>query len=474
MGRWLKRMVLGTAIFLVLLLVGAGWYLSDTLPISSGHAAKTICSNVFISGRDAQNVFKEDIAPLHFLFAITDFKVDPDAKTVIADTFGFAKLQAIYRDGCGCTILRGITADEFRQQQIGYNPPSRYLPEQRLKLPWPAGDHGPVLSLPPGVDAAKLESAIDAAFAEPSPQNLRKTRAVVIVYGGKLIAERYAPGFDPNTPQLAWSMSKSVTNALVGLLAKKGKLQLNSPAPVPEWQQADDPRQKITLDQLMRMSAGLEFNEAYAPFSDAVYMFYDSRDFAAYAALKPLEAEPDAKWNYSSGTANIIARIVRRAIEKEHTNYYEYLYRNLFHKIGMLSLVMEPDPSGTIVGSSYMFATPRDWARFGLLYLQDGIWDGERILPEGWVKYTTTPTSQAPKGEYGALFWLNAGAPENPSDRLMPSVPTDVFFARGFQEQRVFIVPSRKLVLVRFGATSDRSAWSDDAFVADVLTALPQ
>jgi hypothetical protein len=456
------------------LLVGAGWYLSDTLPISSGHAAKTICSNVFISGRDAQNVFKEDIAPLHFLFAITDFKVDPDAKTVIADTFGFAKLQAIYRDGCGCTILRGITADEFRQQQIGYNPPSRYLPEQRLKLPWPAGDHGPVLSLPPGVDAAKLESAIDAAFAEPSPQNLRKTRAVVIVYGGKLIAERYAPGFDPNTPQLAWSMSKSVTNALVGLLVKKGKLQLNSPAPVPEWQQADDPRQKITLDQLMRMSAGLEFNEAYAPFSDAVYMFYDSRDFAAYAALKPLEAEPDAKWNYSSGTANIIARIVRQAIEKEHTNYYEYLYRNLFHKIGMLSLVMEPDPSGTIVGSSYMFATPRDWARFGLLYLQDGIWDGERILPEGWVKYTTTPTSQAPKGEYGALFWLNAGAPENPSDRLMPSVPTDVFFARGFQEQRVFIVPSRKLVLVRFGATSDRSAWSDDAFVADVLTALPQ
>jgi CubicO group peptidase (beta-lactamase class C family) len=135
---------------------------------------------------------------------------------------------------------------------------------------------------------------------------------------------------------------------------------------------------------------------------------------------------------------------------------------------------MEPDPSGTFVGSSYMFATPRDWARFGLLYLQDGVWNGERILPEDWVKYTTTPTSQAPRGEYGALFWLNAGASGNPSDRLMPSVPPDVFFARGFQEQRVFIVPSRKLVLVRFGATSDKSAWSDDAFIADVLNALPQ
>ena len=466
MGRWVKRIVLWAGIFLVLLLVGAGWYLSDTLPISSGHAAKTICSNVFISGRDAENVFKKDIAPLHFLFAITDFKVDPKTKSVIADAFGFAKLRAIYRDGCGCTILRGIAEDEFKQQEIGYIPPPQFFTGQRSKLPWPAGDHGPVDSLPPGIDAVMLDKAMAAAFAEPNPQIPRKTRAVVIVYDGKLIAERYAPGFDLNTPQLGWSMSKSVTNALVGVLVKEGKLQLNSAAPVPEWQRADDPRQKITLDQLMRMSAGLEFNEAYAPFSDAVHMFYDSQDFAAYAALKPLEAEPDTKWNYSSGTANIIARIVRQAVEKEHVNYYEYLYQNLFLKIGMLSLVMEPDPSGTFVGSSYMFATPRDWSRYG-------IWDGERILPEGWVKYTTTPTSQAPKGEYGALFWLNTGAAGNPSDRLMPSVPPDVFYARGFQEQRVFIVPSRKLVLVRFGATSDKSAWDDDAFVANVLAALP-
>lgn len=474
MGRWVKQIMLAVAVVLVLLLVGACWYLSDTLPISSGHTAKTICSNVFISGRDAQNVFKEDIAPLHFLFAITDFKVDPDAKTVTADAFGFAKLRAIYRDGCGCTILKDIPEVEFRQQKIGYIPPPRYMPEQRSKLPWPAGNQGPVPSLPPGIDAVKLDKAVETAFAEPNPQHPRKTRAVVIVYDGKLIAERYAPGFDRNTPQLGWSMSKSVTNAVVGVLVKKGKLQLNSAAPVPEWQQAGDRRQNITLDQLMRMSSGLEFNEAYAPFSDAVYMFYDSRDFAAYAALKPLEAEPDSKWNYSSGTANIIARIVRQAIEIDHAHYYEYLYQNLFHKIGMLSLVMEPDPSGTFVGSSYMFATPRDWARFGLLYLQDGVWNGERILPEDWVKYTTTPTSQAPRGEYGALFWLNAGASGNPSDRLMPSVPPDVFFARGFQEQRVFIVPSRKLVLVRFGATSDKSAWSDDAFIADVLNALPQ
>ena len=474
MKRWVKRSLFAAGIALIIVLVAAGWYLSDTLPISTGHTAKTVCSNVFISGRDAQDVFKEDIAPLHFLFAITDFKVDPDEKSVSADAFGFAERKAIYRQGYGCTIVNGLTEDELRQQKIGDIKLLKYSPEQRSKRPWPTGNHGPVVSLPAGVDAQKLAKAMDDAFAEPDPQNLRKTRAVVVIYGGRLIAERYAPGFNLNTPQLGWSMSKSVTNALVGVLVRNGKLEVHRPAPVPEWQKADDPRQKITLDQLLRMSAGLEFSEEYAPFSDAVYMFYDSYDFAAYAANKPLETEPDEKWYYSSGTANIIARVVRQTIEKQHENYYDYLYQNLFHKIGMLSVVMEPDPSGTFVGSSYMFATPRDWARFGLLYLQDGVWNGERILPEGWVKYTTTPTPRAPQGKYGAFFWLNAGAPSDASDRMMAPVPADTFFARGFQEQRVFIVPSKNLVLVRFGATSEKSAWNDEAFVASMLAALPE
>ena len=474
MRRWVKRILFAAGVALIILLVAAGWYLSDTLPIGSGHTAKTICSNVFVSGRDAQDIFKEDIAPLHFLFAITDFKVDPDTKSVSADAFGFAERKAIYREGCGCTIVNGLTEDELRRQKIGYLNPLKASSEQRSNRPWPAGNHGPVVSLPAGVDAEKLDEAMDAAFAEPGPQNPRKTRAVVVVYDGQLIAERYAPGFDLNTPQLGWSMSKSVTNALVGLLVQQGKLDLHRQAPVPEWQKANDPRQKITLDELLRMSSGLEFSEEYAPFSDAVYMFYDSYDFAAYAANKPLEAEPDAKFHYSSGAANIIARIIRQTIEKVSYNYYEYMYQNLFYKIGMFSMVLEPDPSGTFVGSSYTFATPRDWARFGLLYLQDGVWNGERILPEGWVKYTTTPTPRAPRGEYGALFWLNAGSPSDASDRMMPSVPADTFYARGFQEQRVFIVPSKRLVLVRFGATSDRSAWNDDAFVAGILSALPQ
>ncbi len=207
--------------------------------------------------------------------------------------------------------------------------------------------------------------------------------------------------------------------------------------------------------------------------TDATKMLYGSYDFAAYAAAKPMEAGPDEKWNYSGGTTNILARIVRQTIEQTHEYYYDFMYQELFDKIGMYSALMEPDSSGTFVGSSYAFATPRDWARFGLLYLQDGVWDGERILPEGWVQYTTTPTPKAPQGEYGAHFWLNAGATDNPADRRWPNSPPDAFAALGFQMQRVIVIPSKNLVLVRFGATTDREAWNDDAFITNVIAALP-
>ena len=258
------------------------------------------------------------------------------------------------------------------------------------------------------------------------------------------------------------------------LAIKKGKLDLQQPAPVPEWHNGDDARRAITFDQLMRMSGGLEFNEAYAPFSDAVNMFYDSYDFAAYAAQKSLEAPPDTKFHYSSGTANIIARMVRQIAEAEYPNYYTFIYQELFAKIGMHSAKFEPDPSGTFVGSSYVFATARDWARFGLLYLQDGVWEGDRLLPEGWVAYTTTPTPPAPRGDYGALFWLNAGPADNPKNRPWPSVPADAYWASGFQEQRVVVIPSRNLVLVRLGNCSYSGAWDDEKFITAVLAALPK
>ena len=472
MKRWLKIGLVGICIVLITAIIAFGWYFSKAAPIGTGYVAKYLCSSTFISKRDPKIVFKEDVAPVNPLAKIVLWKIDHKKQSVTSDTFGLFPLKAIYREGCGCSLVIGTTEEKMHKQKLV--PPGfrKKRPKHPPDIPWPAGSQGPVDPSSIGMDAEKLERALDAAFSEPGPEKRRKTRAVVVVYDGQLIAERYASGFHKDMPLLGWSMSKSVTNALVGILVRKGKLDIRKPAPVPEWQREEDPRKRITLDQLLRMSSGLEFEEIYAPLYDVTTMLYSSYDFPAYAADKPLETDPDSRWHYSSGTANIVARIVRQTIENDYEYYYSFIYEELFHKIGMYSAVMEPDSSGTFVGSSYTVATPRDWARFGLLYLQDGIWQGERILPHGWVKYTTTPTPKAPKGEYGAHFWLNAGSSSDPKDRRWPGSPQDAFGALGFQEQKVIIIPSKKLVLVRFGATTKREAWSTDEFIKNVLHAL--
>ncbi|MBE9545036.1 MAG: serine hydrolase [Proteobacteria bacterium] len=473
MKRGVKIILIGSAVVLIAAVAASGWLFSKAAPIGTGYVAKYLCSSTFISDRDPEIVFEEDIAPVNPLTKIVDYKINREQKSVTSTSFGLFDLTAIYREGCGCSLVIGTAADEMARQKLVPPDFKKKRPQHRVGLPWPAGGQGPVDPSGMGVDRQKLEKALDAAFSEPGPEKPRKTRAVVVVYDGQLIAERYAPGFDKDMPLLGWSMSKTVTNALVGILVKQKKLDIMKPAPVPEWQKGDDPRKKITLDQLLRMSSGLKFEEKYMPLYDATYMLYGSYDFAAYAAARPLETEPDTKWYYSSGTANIVARIVRRTVEKDYDYYYKFIYEELFDKIGMYSAVIEPDSSGTFVGSSYSFATPRDWARFGLLYLQDGAWQGEQLFSPGWVTYTTTPTPGAPKGEYGAHIWLNAGSAADPDDRRWPGAPRDTFAALGFQEQKVIVIPSRKLVLVRFGATADRKTWNTDEFIKNILACLP-
>lgn len=473
MKRSIKIILIIIAVLATVAVLAAGWLFSKAAPIGSGFVAKYLCSSTFISDRDPAIVFEEDVKPVNPLASIVSYSIDRRRQTVTASSLGLFTMTALYRDGCGCSLVIDTTADEMARQKLVPPDFADKRPRQRADLPWPDGSRGPVDPAGLGVDRQKLETALDAAFAEPGPEKPRKTRAVVVVYDGQLIAERYAPGFRPDMPLLAWSMSKTVTNALVGILVKQKRLDIMQPAPVPAWQTAGDERSGIILDQLLRMSSGLKFEEVYAPFYDATYMLYGSYDFGAYAAAKQLETAPGAKWYYSSGTTNIVAGIVRRAIEKDHEYYYRFIHEELFDRIGMYSAVMEPDSSGTFVGSSYTFATPRDWARFGLLYLQDGIWQGRRILPAGWVAYTTTPTPAAPRGEYGAHAWLNAGSAANPRDRRWPAAPRDAFAALGFQEQKVIVIPSRKLVLVRFGATSERQAWNTNEFIQNVLASLP-
>jgi CubicO group peptidase (beta-lactamase class C family) len=470
MRPWIRRTLTVTGIVLATAVTAAGWYLAQAIPIGTGYVAKYLCSAVFISGRNPDDVLREDIAPVNPLAAVVSANIDRSNKRVTADAFGLFRNYAVYREGCGCTLAVGVSEGDLKKQEMAGSGLSGKLTDD---LPWPEGEGEIVRPISAEIDEAKIEKALDNAFAENGSEKLKYTRAVLVVYNGRLIAERYATGFDRKMPLLGWSMSKSITNALVGILVRDGHLKLNDPAPVPEWQKDGDPRGKITLDQLLRMSSGLEFSEIYKPLYDATRMLYGSADFAAYAAAKPLETEPDTKWSYSSGTANIISRIVRVEAEKKHKNGYAFMRNELFDKIGMHSSVPEADPSGTFVGSSYTFATPRDWARFGQLYLQDGVWNGERILPEGWVAYTTKPTPGAPKGEYGALFWLNAGPASDPGKRRWPSAPSDTYSADGYQEQKVIVIPSKKLVLVRFGATSVRKAWNTDKFIADVLAAFP-
>jgi CubicO group peptidase (beta-lactamase class C family) len=324
-------------------------------------------------------------------------------------------------------------------------------------------------------EAARLSRALGDAFSEPEPARPRRTRAVVVVHGGRIVAERYAPGFGPETPLLGWSMTKSLTNALCGILVRQGKLDLSAPAPVPEWDRPGDARRSITVDLLLRQSSGLRWNEVYetSPFdSSVIAMLYGlgHRDMAAFAASQPLAHPPGTFWSYSSGTTLILSRILRSLIGSD-ADYHAFPRRELFGRLGMRSALMEPDAAGTFVGSSYSYATARDWARFGLLYLRDGVWEGARILPAGWVDYTRTPAPAAPHGEYGAHFWLNAGALARGAPRPDPRAPADLFYASGHDGQVVAIVPSRDLVIVRAGLTPDDGRYDVNGFVAELVAA---
>jgi CubicO group peptidase (beta-lactamase class C family) len=365
----------------------------------------------------------------------------------------------------------GIDAAALRRQV-----PPGTLPTapDRSGLPWPSGDRLDPASLPP-VDRAALDAAVARAFTEPDPaEPVVHTRAVAVVWRGALVAERYAEGFDATTPLLGWSMTKSLTNALVGLRVSDGALDLRAPAPVPEWQAPGDPRAAITPDQLLRMSSGLAFDEVYDDLSsDAVTMLFGDGgdDMGAFAARKPLAVPPDTRWSYSSGTTNLIQRMLRGTFP-DHATYLRYPFERLFHRIGMTRSWIEPDASGTYVGSSFGYGTARDWARFGLLFLNDGVWDGERLLPEGWVRYSTTPTPAAPEGRYGAHWWLNAGEPGAPGKRPWPRLPPDAYRASGFEGQSVMIVPSRDLVVVRLGWTVEEGAFRIDDLVAELIAVL--
>ena len=294
----------------------------------------------------------------------------------------------------------------------------------------------------------------------------------VVLQDGRLVAERYAPGFSPDTPMLGWSASKSVLGALVGALVDDGRLALDAPVLAPEWAAPDDPRREITVDHLLRMSSGLAFDEPYVPGSDSTTMLFERGDMAAYAAAKPLAAPPGRVWSYASGTTNLLSRTALLAAGGTMAACQKYAWERLFEPAGMTSAVFEPDARGVMVGSSYFYATARDWARFGQLHLDDGVSEGRRVLSRAWIDHVRAPAPAAPLGEYGGHFRLNGRAAPGSPARAFPDLPADMYFARGFGLQVVAVFPARRAVIVRLGWTLDDDAFDMNREFADLLASL--
>lgn len=457
-----KRIVGWSLLIVVAGGLGYGiYYASQAFPIITGYGAKNLCSCAYLSGRSEQSVLDNELSA--FPLSIGTFELHPEDSSATASVFGFATHKAVFRKGLGCTLVNEMSEEELRKQT--FNLPVA-LPNQD-GIAWPMGNlvRDTVIA---GVDYTLLNKTVEEAFAEPGETKNRRTRAIIVIYDGQIIAEKYAEGFDKNTRQLGWSMAKSVTNALIGILVRDGKLSLNDAAPFEEWK--NDKRSAITINNLMQMSSGLRWEENYSKPSDATNMLFKSKDAGLLASRSPYESEPGKVFEYSSGTSNMLAWIIRHSVGD--SAYYAFASERLFKKTGMHSMILEPDAGGTFVGSSYAFATPRDWGRFGLLFLNDGMFNGERILPEGWSEYSSTPCEGAPLGEYGAQFWLNAGSKTDVVKRVYPDVPPDLYWADGYEGQNVFILPSKDLVVVKLSQSSGNYL-DDNQFLANIIKALP-
>lgn len=398
--------------------------------VGAGYMAKVACSEIFVAGRDSAAVTGGDFNAISPVLERVRLKIDQRNKSVSASAFGLGGAKAIYRDGYGCTLVRGGAPE--------------ILPALPAVVDIPLAEDGGARE---DIDYAAVNAAIRNALDDAGSA----TRAILVVKDGAVIAEGYAAGFDAGTPFLSWSMAKSVTATMVGAAVNQGFLSLSDPAPVAEWAK-DKARAAITWNDLLQMQSGLAFTEIYEdPNSDVSRMLFRARDAGGVAARKKLDHQPGTYWSYSSGTTNLIQRTLRDTLEANDIGYHAFARQSVFAPIGAPGFTLEPDSSGAFIGSSFVYATTRDWAKLGLLYLNDGVARGVRILPEGWSRYVATPASQS-DGFYGAQFWLNNPGTDGRA-KYMPGVPDDAYLMAGHEGQYVLIVPDKNLVIVRTGMT---------------------
>ena len=433
------------AALVLLIAIGASIYFRPdrAIRVATGAVAHNICSKTFVSGLDPQTVFAEttDREGLRGLRWGLRFSVDRAGGTVDASLLGGLVSHAVFHDGFGCVLLHRPSEPYLLRSDIA----ALKVPKSPPLLPEIAG-----ASLVEPSDA-NLKAALDHAFEEPATPPFRRTKAVVVVHDGKVIAERYADGIGVDTPLLGFSMTKSVINALLGILTLQGRISPSLPAPVPEWRAATDPRHEIEVGHLMRMTTGLALDETNTGFDPSSQMLYLYNDMAGFAVKAAMIAPPGTRWAYSSPSTQILARIIRD-ITGGPEQTLAFAWRELFNPLGMRTVTLEFDGSGTLQASTYMLASARDWARFGLLYLNDGVVGGKRILHEDWVAYSAAATLDA---DYGAGFWTNRSEHPYAKGRVRLGIPRDAFFASGDLGQRVVILPSQHMVIVRLGDSVD-------------------
>lgn len=438
--------LLKRSLILLLVIVGLLFYfIYPRLTIITGYAAKNMASGVFIADRSEVSITNND-NNIPFI-KLAETEVDKPSKKAFASLYGLITTEAVYRDGLGSVLV----GDDFDPNKPMPKPNRNRITDT---TPYPYGQAAPLDTVFPELDLNQLDKAIISAFSNPE---IQRTRTVLVLYKGNLVAEKYVDGFSPDTPILGWSMAKSVLATCFGILEHQGKLDVNWPAPVTEWER--DERKNITLNHLLRMQSGLEWDEDYSSVSDVTRMLFMESDMTKSQRGKPLIAPPGEVWNYSSGTTNLLSGILRQQF-RSHQEYLDFPYAALIDKIGMHSMLLEADRVGNYVGSSYAWANTRDWGRFGQLYLDKGLWNGEQLFDPAWSKYVSTPTMNS-KGDYGAHFRLNAG------DKY-PDVPKDLYYCSGHLGQYVFIIPSRDLVVVRTGLAKEPE-FDINSFLSEVV-----
>jgi CubicO group peptidase (beta-lactamase class C family) len=439
----LAGLAIGAFVLAALVTVTAIFRPDRAIRVATGFVAQTACAKIFVSGFDPKTVFAEttDRAGIRRLRWVLGYHLDRAGKTVDASMAGLFGSRAAFHDGFGCVLLHGPEKPYLLKSDID----ALRMPKNPPLLPEIAGAAIVEPSDP------KLKAALNHAFEEPALPPFRRTKAVVVVHDRAVIAERYADGVGVDTPLLGFSMTKSVINALLGVLTQQGRTSPSLPAPVPEWRAATDPRREIEVEHLMRMTTGLALDETNSGFDPSSQMVYLHNDMAGFAAKAPMIAPLGTRWAYSSPTTQLLARIVRDLTGGPEQSL-AFAWRELFNPLGMRNVTLQFDATGTIEGSTSMLASARDWARFGLLYLNDGIIGGRRVLHEDWVDFSVAATLDT---DYAAGFWTNRSEHERAKARVRLGIPRDAYFASGDLGQRVVILPSQRLVIVRLGDSVD-------------------